>query len=99
MKDHITLIDQFGSYGMIVNTIDRVMKTRMTFEALNVLDRAGRQIIYDIDLIATLNVGVTQMRSDETRATCDKYSQTFPPAESQTSCSKHLWFGCFFVAQ
>src|SRR6185369_4550836 len=75
MENYVTLIDQFGSYGMIVNTVDRVMKTRMTFEVLNVLDRAGRQIVYHVDLIATLNIGVTQMRSDKTGATCDKYSQ------------------------
>src|SRR6185436_18138978 len=75
MENYVTLIDQFGSDGMIVNTVDRVMKTGMTFEVLNVLDRARGQIIYDIHLIATLNIGITQMRSDETGATCDKYSQ------------------------
>src|ERR1044072_5109231 len=76
MKNHVTLIDQFGSDRMIVNGIDRVMKTRMTFEVLNVLDRAGREIVDDVNFVATLDVSITQMRSDKPRAASYQYSQT-----------------------
>jgi hypothetical protein len=79
MEDNVTLIDQLGCDRMIVDSIDRVVKTRMAFEMLNVLDRAGRQIVYDVDFIATLNVSIAQMRSDETSTTCDEYSQTLAP--------------------
>ena len=59
MKNHVTLIDQFGGDRLIVNSIDRVMKTRMAFEVLNVLDRAGREIVDDVDFVAALNVSVS----------------------------------------
>jgi hypothetical protein len=59
VKDDVALIDQFGGYGMIVNRIDRVVKTRMAFEVLNVLDRAGREIVDDVDFVAALNVSVS----------------------------------------
>ena len=75
MKNHVALIDQFGSEGMIVNSVDRVMETRMTLEVLDVFDRAGGQIVDDVDFVATLNVSVAQMRSDKAGATCDEYSQ------------------------
>ena len=42
-----------------VVAINRVVKTRMTFEVPDVLDRAGRKIVDDVDFIATLNVGIT----------------------------------------
>jgi hypothetical protein len=64
---------------MVVNSVDRVMKTRVAFQMLNILDRAGREIVDHVDFIATLDISVAQMRSDKTRATCDKYSQTFTP--------------------
>src|SRR6185369_8696797 len=41
VENDVALIDQFRSYWMVVDRINRVMKTRMTFEVLNVLDRAG----------------------------------------------------------
>jgi hypothetical protein len=41
VKDHVALIDQFGSDRMIVDRVDCVMKTRVTFEVLNILDRAS----------------------------------------------------------
>jgi len=41
MEDDVALIDQFRSYWLVVDRINRVMKTRMTFEVLNVLDRTG----------------------------------------------------------
>src|SRR5215218_285511 len=76
MENHVTLINQLGSDGMVVNSVDRVVKTRVTFEVLNVFDRAGGKIVDHVDFVATLDVSVAQMRADKTRATCDKYSQT-----------------------
>jgi hypothetical protein len=43
---------------MIVNGVDRVMKTRMAFEVLDVLDSAGGQIVDNVDFIATLDICV-----------------------------------------
>ena len=56
MKNHVTLIDQLGSDGMIVDSVDRVMKTRVTFEVLNVFDRPGGKIVDHVNFIATLEV-------------------------------------------
>src|SRR6185369_1561187 len=41
VKDNVALIDQLGSNRLVVDGVNRVMKPRMTFEMLNVLDRAG----------------------------------------------------------
>ena len=76
MKDHVTLIDQLGSERVVVDGVDRVMKTRVLLEVLNIFDRASGKIVDHVDFIATLDVSVAEMRSDKTRATCDKYSQT-----------------------
>jgi hypothetical protein len=60
---------------MIVNRVDRVMKTLVAFEVLDVFDRPGGEIVDHVNVIAAFNVSVSQMRSDETGAACDKYSQ------------------------
>jgi hypothetical protein len=60
---------------MIVDRVDRVMKTRLALEVLDVFDRPGGEVVDHVNVIAALNVSVSQMRSDETRAACDKYSQ------------------------
>jgi hypothetical protein len=51
------------------------MKTRVAFEVLDVFDRPGGKIVDHVNVIAALNVSVSQMRSDETGAACNKYSQ------------------------
>jgi hypothetical protein len=51
------------------------MKTRIAFEMSYVLDRAGRKVIYDIDIVATLKVGVREMGADKASASRDQYSQ------------------------
>jgi hypothetical protein len=58
MKDHIALIDQLRGYRRVVNGINRVMKTRVTLEMLNVLDRARREIVDNVNFVAALNVSV-----------------------------------------
>jgi hypothetical protein len=75
MKDHVTLIDELRGHRVVVNGVDRVVKTRLAFEVLDVFDRSGGKIVDDVDFVAALNVSVSQMRSDETGAACDEYSQ------------------------
>ena len=101
MENHVTLIDQLRSDGMVVDGVDRVMKTRVTFEVLNVFDRAGGKIVDHVDFVATLDVSVAQMRSDKTRATCDKYSQNslLHIRHKKSQKRKLLCFLCLFVAQ
>src|SRR5215213_1900584 len=105
MEDDVTLIDKLGGNRVVVDCVDRVMKTRVTFKVLNILERAGGKIVDYVNFVATLDVSVAEMRSDETRATCDKYSQTSTPltatkrpTKSQTSCREHLWLLCLVVA-
>src|SRR5215212_954906 len=93
MEDDVTLIDQLGGNRLVVDSLDRVMKTRVTFEVLNILERAGGKIVDHVNLVATLDVSVADMRSDETRATCDKYSQTSTPFschKAQTEITNEL---------
>ena len=42
MKYYVTLIDQFGSYRLVVNGFYRVVKSRIGLEVLNVFDGSGR---------------------------------------------------------
>jgi hypothetical protein len=44
---------------MVLDGVDRVVKTRMTFEVLDVLDRAGREVVNNVDFIATLKISVS----------------------------------------
>jgi hypothetical protein len=47
------------------------MKTRMALEVLDVLDLSGGEIVDDVNFVASGNISVTQMRSNETSTTCD----------------------------
>jgi hypothetical protein len=51
------------------------MKTLVAFEVLDVFDGPGGEIVDHVNVIAAFDVSVSQMRSDETGAACDKYSQ------------------------
>jgi hypothetical protein len=51
------------------------MKTRVGFQVLYVLNAAGREIVYDIDLITTLEVSIRKMRPDKPGSTCNQDSQ------------------------
>jgi hypothetical protein len=75
MKNNVTLVHQLRTNRMIVNRVDGVMKTRLAFEVLDIFDRPGGEIVDHVNLIAALDVSVSQMRSNEPGAACDKYSQ------------------------
>src|SRR6185436_15923936 len=59
MKDHVALIDELRGNRMIVDRFDRVVKTRMTFDVLNILDRARREIVDDVNFVAALQISVS----------------------------------------
>ena len=54
VKNHVALINKLCRDGLIMNCINRVMKARIVFEMRDVPNRAGREIIYDIDIVAPL---------------------------------------------
>jgi hypothetical protein len=70
-----TLVNKLGRDGLVMHGINRVMKVRIAFQMSYVLDRAGREIIYNINIVATLKVGVREMRADKASASRDQYSQ------------------------
>ena len=61
MKHDIALIHQFRGHRLIVNGIDRVMKSGMVFKVLNVFDGAGRQIVDDQNFITPFQIRVGKM--------------------------------------
>ena len=58
MKNDVRLIDKLGRQWMVVNSIDRVMKLRLAFEMLDILNSTCRQIINDINFIAAFDIRV-----------------------------------------
>ena len=68
MKDDVALVDQLGGDRAIVDAVNRVVKVRVVFQMVNVLDAAGGKIVDDEDLVATLEVCVAEMRADEAGA-------------------------------
>ena len=75
MKDHVALIDQLGSYRLVLNVVDPVVKTRVIFQMLNVTKAAGRKVIDDENFVAASKIRVGKMRADEPSAAGYEYTQ------------------------
>jgi hypothetical protein len=50
MKDNVALVYKLRRHRLVVNGINRVVKTRIILQVLNILYRAGRKVVYDEDL-------------------------------------------------
>ena len=66
------------------------MKTRMTFDVLNVVDGAGGEIVDDVNLVATLKVCVSQVGSDKTSTARDEYSQPLDSFNQGNLCNPRI---------
>ena len=57
----VALIDQLGSDWLVLHRVDGVMKIRMALQMFDIANAAGRKIVKDKDLIASLQISVSQM--------------------------------------
>jgi hypothetical protein len=76
MKNHVTLVNQFGDDGRVMHRVNRVMKTRVRFEVLDILEAAGRKVVNHVDFIAAFQINVGKVRPDKARPACNQNSQT-----------------------
>ena len=65
MKHHIAPVDELGEERLVVDRLDEVLEPGAALEVHDVVDGAGRQVVDDDDLVAVLEQGFGQMRSDE----------------------------------
>ncbi len=61
-----------ASSGSLVTRVDRVVEVRMRLEMGDVVDRAGRQVVEDEDLVAALEQRLGQVGADEAGAAGDQ---------------------------
>jgi hypothetical protein len=77
MKNHVALVNKFGDNRQVVNRVNRVMKTRVALEMLDILDATCREVINHKHFVAALKISIGKVRPDKTRPTCNQNSQTF----------------------
>ena len=76
MKDHVAAIDEFGEERLVVDRVDEVLEAGAALEVGDVVDRSGRQVVENQDLVPLLEQRIRQMGSDEPRAAGDQRSHS-----------------------
>ena len=72
MEDRIGLVDQLGDDAPRWRHESIVYwKPDVVLEMADVLDRAGRQVVEHVHVMAAAEQFVGEMRADESRAACD----------------------------
>ena len=72
MEDDVVAIDQLGEQRLVDDRVDRVVELRRSaLRCVDVVDRAGGEVVEDVDLMAAVEQRFRQMRADEARAAGD----------------------------
>ena len=83
MKDHVALVHQLGHRGRVMNALDRVMEPGMPAHVADVVNASGREVVEYEHLLAPLEIGIGQVRPDESRPAGDEHAhQSTAPEES-----------------
>jgi len=59
MKNDITLVHQLRGHRLVMNTLDRVMKSWGILEVLNIFDSASGKIVDNENLITTIKISIS----------------------------------------
>ena len=73
-KIDVGAIDHLRDQRIVEDRVDGVVETRVGLEVGDVVDRAGRQVVERIDLVAAVEQRLGQVRADEARAAGDQNS-------------------------
>ena len=65
MKDHVAAIDELGEQTLVVDGVDEVLEPGTSLEMRDVVERPGRQVVEDQDLVALREQGVGEVGADE----------------------------------
>ena len=68
-----------ASSGSLVTRVDGVVEPRMRLQVGDVVDRAGRQVVEHVDLVAALEQRLGQVRADEAGAAGDQHTHAVAP--------------------
>src|SRR5262249_43493702 len=72
MKDDLALIDELRQQRLVRDRVDDIREPLVGLEMGDVVDRAGRQVVDDGNIMPVLQQAFRQMRADEARASCDQ---------------------------
>jgi hypothetical protein len=68
----------------MVNAFDRVMKSRIAAQVVDIINAAGRQVVKHKDLITSPQTGVGQMRPDKPRTAGDEHTHQETSSQAAT---------------
>src|SRR5262245_60411689 len=71
--DHVAQVNEFGHQMIVRHRIQVIMEARQSLDPIDVLHRAGRKIVNDIDLVAAFEVAFGEVRSDEAGSARNQY--------------------------
>jgi hypothetical protein len=79
VENHIGFIDQFGQELAVVQRLEKIVHPVVFLEVPDIFHASRGKVIHQENLIAALEQALGQMRSDESRATCNEINQRGPP--------------------
>ena len=65
VEDDVASIDQLGEQSLVVDRVDEVLEPGPPLEMRDVVDRTGRQVVEDQDLVALREQGVGEVGADK----------------------------------
>ncbi len=65
MEHDVAAVDELGEQPLVVDRVDEVLEPRPAFEMRDVVDRAGRQVVENQDVVALLQQHFGKMGADE----------------------------------
>jgi hypothetical protein len=75
MDHYVTLVDQLGSYRLIVDGVDGVMESRIILQVSDVFDGSGRQVVDHQNFVTSLQICIGKMRTNEAGTASYEYTQ------------------------
>ena len=78
MEDDIAAIDQLREQRLVLDGVDEVLESRAPFQVRNVIDRPGREVVEDEDLVPELEQPFGEVRPDEAGAAGNERSHVTP---------------------
>ena len=85
MHHHVGAIDRLGGEALVHYGIDRVGKALAAFEVLDVFNRAGREIVEDLHVVAIVEEFFREVPSDETCTPGDEDPHALPSLVARTT--------------
>src|SRR5262249_51411025 len=87
MEDDIAAIDQLGEQRLVVHRVDEVLEAGAPFQVRDIVDRSGREVVEDEDLVALLEQRIGEMGPDEAGAPGDQCTHASCPFKAAATRS------------